>query len=777
MRKKLIGIVAVILSLVLFAFCGCADKSPNGGDTTTTAMIRLRSDAEQELKVGDKRTLVYSTANTDSEVMFTSSDENVVTVDKFASVTAVGAGVATVTLALVDEPTVNATVKFTVTRNNFMRDNGYFNGNIDFGRQDLGEPVQIKSEQAQLLANAAGQHWYFKTHIDHGGYTNSDPGGFWGVGSFLVNSANPIGDTMFWFMLRRKDQAQLVESFYGGWRYATTIPADSSTQISSEIYDITDGVDFTIMRSGTMHYCIAEFGSGDSYRTFKYQYDVPLFENLNTYPGVFAQNQILTVKNYSMSNDEAFVAEKLATYQLAESLSINGPTSTLVPGSYSMTATVEPEFTIDKSVTYALKAAVDGVSIDSLGALTIADGAVGATFTVVATAVSDPTVSTERTYTVVEKPTSESTLFDTGVAVYAGAAPVYGAAGATTSDTAYIPLTAHGDKWRIDVTVENLSVGADAAGTEVGIMSATGGFTDFVKLGVVGVNAKRGDVTLERQNGGAVTLANAAAGSVTAGVTNTIGLIKDGADYYVTIGGKLTKKVAGLLGGDTVPALYSIGGGAAFTNVTVTTDGAVIDEYLAGCPFYIGSYVSVTGNAYTVDAVDFGEKGAGGDTLDWPPDNDYANGVKSTKAFTQNFTVEFTMSEVKPLRLSNGSYDAKILVYLKSERTTSSLQFVIKKTASGKAKCTFVANLDDATWTEYALPDGVDILGDATHVKVVRTDSCVELYLNGERAYSDEAFMQNTGYWSSSTVATPGIGTFLCGVTITDPTFTVNTAA
>lgn len=776
MRKKFIGVIAVLLSLVMFAFCGCTNK-PQDGEPPAQAMIRLRSDAEQELKVGDKRTLVYSTANTTSEVMFTSSDETVVTVDKFASVTAVGAGEATVTLALVDEPSVKATVSFTVTRNNFMRDNGYFNGNIDFGRQDLGEPVHINGEQVQLLANAAGQHWYFKTHIDHRGYTNSDPGGYWGVGSFLVNSANPIGNTMFWFMLRRKEQAHLVESFYGGWRYATSIPADSSTLLSDAVYDITDGVDFTIMRSGTMHYCIAEFGSGDSYRTYKFQYDIPLFDNLDTYPGVFSQNQLLTVKDYTMSNDEAVVAEKLATYQLAESVAINGPTSDLAAGSYRLTSTVMPDYTINKSVTYALKTAVDGVDLESDGTLTIASGAVGSTFTVVATAVSDKAVKAERTYTVIEKPSSTSTLFDTGIAVYDGAAPVYGDTTATTAGTSYIPLVAHGEKWRIDVTVENLSTGAAAVGTEAGIMSASNGFTDFVKLGIAGVNSRRGDVVIERQNGMSLTLANAAAGSVSAGVKNTIGLIKDGSDYYVTVGGKLTKKVSGLLGGDTSPALYSIGGGAAFTNVTVTTDGDAIDDYLAGCPFYIGSYVTVSGDEYTIDAVDFGEKGTGGDTLDWPPDNDYANGIKSSKAFTQNFTIEFTLSDVRPLRLSNGSYDAKILVYLKSERTTSSLQFVIKKTASGRAKCTFVANLDDATWTEYALPADVDILNGTTAVKIVRTDSCVELYLNGVRAYEGEAFMSNTGYWSGATVATPGIGTFLCGVTISNPTFTVNATA
>ena len=42
----------------------------------------------------------------------------------------------------------------------------------------------------------------------------------------------------------------------------------------------------------------------------------------------------------------------------------------------------------------------------------------------------------------------------------------------------------------------------------------------------------------------------------------------------------------------------------------------------------------------------------------------------------------------------------------------------------------------------------------------------------GLRVFEDEAFMRNSSYWNETTVSTPGIGSFLCAVTITDPVVT-----
>lgn len=782
MKKRFISIFAVILAALSFALCGCSNKQPQGGDTEPpeerTAVIRLRSDDKQSLKVGEKLAIVYTVYNSKSEVEFESSDDSVVTVDRFATVTAEGAGTAVVTLSLKDAPEVTAKVTFNVTRNNFMTLTGYYNGNIDFGSQETGGDVSVKSGQVQLLANAPGQYWYFKTHIDHVGVAANDSGGFWGVGSFLVNAANPIGSIMYWYMLQRTAEGQrMVNAYYGGWRYATTVVADSSTRINDTVYNAENGVDYTIIRHGTMHYVIAEFGEGEQKQMYKHSYDVPLFKDTDTYPGVLSQNQMLTVSRYSMSNDRTEVEALLQSFQLAESVSVNGLTDVLTPGEYRLTATVLPEYTINKGVTYALKSSVDGVSVAADGALTVAAAAVGKSFTVTATAVSDTSVTADRTYTVAEKAAGESSLFDLGAVIKNDGVLITpsdnGVSVSNDPYDTYIPLNARSKKWMLTATVENRTMGSAVAGTEIGVMSATGGFMDHVKLGVEYSYAAKSDIAFESQSGERTPFDNAAVGGLVRGSKNTLGLIRDGDDYYVVINGKFTKKLTTALGADSMPVLYSLGTGARFTDVALVTDGAKIDEYVEAQPYYVGGYVTTeTAGKYVLDAVDLGKAGTGGDTLDWPPDNDYCNGIKSATTFDGNFKIEFTMSDITPLSLA-GMWDAKILIYLKSERVTSNLQFVIKKEAGSDVPTVgFTPNLDDATWKEYPLPEGVDIMNGATKVTVIRRSDRVELYLNDVQVYADEQFMQNTGFWTDATVSTPGIGSFMCGVTVTDPVFT-----
>lgn len=777
-NRKFIAIIAVLLAVVMVACCACSKGKRNGDDSDNTSKpsIRLRSDASQQLKEGDRYIIMYSTANTESSVTFTSSDENVVSVDRFATVTAVGAGQATVTLALTDDATVSAQVTFTVTRNNFMVENGYYNGSIDFGEQDKGGDVTVRSGQVQLLANAQGESWYFKTHIDYKGFTNNDPGGFWGVGSFLVNSANPIGHTMFWYMLRRTTESHIVSPYYGGWRYATTVTANHEEAINDETYNVTNGVDFTIIRVGIRHYVIAEFVSAESRDGFKFAYDIPLFEGLSTFPGVFSQNQQLTVSDYEMSVDTDFINQKLESFQLAESVTIDGLSSVLTHGTYNLVSTVMPEITINKSVVYSLKTAVAGVSITADGVLTVADSvAENTSFTVVSTAVSDTAVKGERTYTVIAKPESTSQLFDTGMTIKASTALVsYSATGATVSvndGDAYIPLKANGDVWQFTATLQNRKTGTQTNGTKLGIMAATAGFTQNISLGIDCNYSRKNDITLSI-GGQAISMPQSAVGTLTNAATNTLSLVKDGGTYYVFINGKLVGSYSGF-DFAAIPVLYAQGTGVYFTNVSVETTASVVRQFIAAQKLYVGSYVEMNGNEYVIAGIDQGGTGASTDTYDWPPDNNYNNGIKSVKSFTGSYSIEFTINNVAPLALGNGSYDAKILVYLKSERTTSSLQFTIKKDIGTNNVVTkFVSNLDDATWTEYDLPSGIDLLSGKNAIKVVKTADCVELYINGAQVYKDELFMQNTGYWNNETVSTPGIGTFLCGMTVSDVAFT-----
>ncbi len=758
--KKVLCVGLAAATVFSLALAACTPSDDGGGDNSSSDQpaIRLRSSDEQELKVGENMTIVYSTANTDEGVTFTSSDEEVVTVSAYGEVEAVGVGEATVTLALVEDSTVTASVHYTVTKNFFMDENGYRNGSVDLSAQDEGT-VTISSGQAQILVNDPGYTWYFSTHIDHEGVAAGDSAGGWGVGSFLVNAAYPIGDVMYWYALRRSGDADHAQLWYGGWRYDASVSASHEELVTDELIDISNGVDFTIIRSGITHYMILEYVEDGETKTIKHSYDVPLFETHETYPGVFGQNQMLTVTNYESSSDPEVVSEKLSEFQLAESVEINVLDDRLVKGeSYNLTATVLPSYTIDKGVTYSLESPADGVSLTD-GVLTVAEDSTATEVTVIATATSDTTVTDSHTYTIVERQPSSGTLFDTFMAI--GDITVQGES-ATASGEAYLPLQTEGENWYVEATVDT-----SAIGTEVGIMSASAGYTYRSSFGVSYANARACAAVYTELGGEQETITAAANGLLASDSANTLGLLKQGDTLTLFINGKMIDRFTGYEGA-TMPVLYT-GGAAEFTSVSVTTDESEIEALLEANPFFTGAYVTRNDNVYDLAAMDFGSA----NDMNWPPVNDYQNGLKYSQSLTGDFEISFEMSNVNPLVQGNGTIDAKILVYLRSETTTCSLQFVIKE-YDGEVGVKFVANLNDNSWTEYDIPaiEGLDILNGTTQVRIVRTDAGVELYLNGTRVFEDENFMNNSSYWNETTVSTPGIGAFLCGVTITNPVVT-----
>lgn len=759
--KKFASIGLAVAAFCSFALAGCTDNG--GGDNTPSdePAIRLRSNAEQALKVGESMTIVYSVANTDEGVTFTSSDDDVVTVSAFGEVEAVGVGEADVTIALVEDASKTAVVSFTVTKNFFMDQNGYRNGQVDLTQQDAGT-VTISGGQAQILVNDAGRTWYFSTHITHEGVVAGDSAGGWGVGSFLVNAAYAIGDVMYWYALRRSGDDDHAKLWYGGWRYDASVSASHEELVSDELIDISNGVDFTIYRDGITHYMILEYEEGGETKTIKHSYDVPLFEPYDTFPGVFAQNQMLTVTDYRSSSDPDTVHELLAEFQLAESVEINALDDRLIRGgTYELTSTVLPEYTIDKGVTYSLDTAVAGVTLEG-NALTVSEDCSASQITVIASATSDPSVTDEQTYRIIAKPSSTSSLFDTGMAI---GDVSFGADSATASGAAYIPLAAGGETWYLESTVDT-----DTIGAEVGLMSASAGYTYRSAFGVSYANGRVSAAVYKELGGTSATIASAANGLLASDSTNTLGLLKQGDTYTLFINGKMIDRFTAY-GSNTVPVLYTTAA-AAFTDVSVTTQEPEIAQLLEANPFFTGAYVTRSGeqnNVYSLAGMDFGSE----NNINWPPVNDYQNGLKYAQSLTGDFEISFTMSDVKPYVQGDGSVDAKVLVYLRSETTTCSLQFVIKQ-YDGEIGVKFVANLNDNSWTEYDIPaiEGVDLLNGTTQVRIVRTDAGVELYLNGTRVFEDEAFMRNSSYWNETTVSTPGIGSFLCAVTITDPVVT-----
>lgn len=568
---------------------------------------------------------------------------------------------------------------------------------------------------------------------------------------------------MYWYALRRaNDSDTQAQLYYGGWRYDESVTESREELVSDEVIDTSNGVDFTLYRKGITHYMILEYTAADGEtHTIKHSYDVPLFEVYDTYPGVFGQNQVVTVSDYTSTSDPEEVDELLAQFQRAESVSINVLDDRLVKGqSYELTSTVLPAYTIDKSVTYTLDTAAAGVTLTD-GVLTVDEKCTASEITVVATANSAPGVTDRKTYRIVAKPQSSSTLFDTGMAI--GEVSFDGTS-AETEGAAYIPLIASGNTWYVSAKV-NSSV----RDTEAGLMGASAGYTYRSSFGVCYAYDTLGAALYNELGGTTQSYADSANGLLASDSSNDLGLLRQGSDYTLFINGKMVDRFT-TYDGAVIPVLYTTAA-ATFTDVSVTSDEETIAQLLADNPFFTGTYVSRSGddgNVYTLSNRDFGSA----NNMNWPPVNGYQNGLKYAQSVTGYYEISFTMSDISPRRLSDYTIDAKILVYLQSETPTSSIQFIIKE-YEGVQQMRLVVNLDDATWTEHVIPESVisneSLLNGQTQVRIVRSETCVEIYLNGVRVFEGETFMRNNNYWNETTASTPGIGSFLCGVTITDP--------
>lgn len=751
--------ILTLSSVLLFSYIltGCGN---NPQPVEKVATIILRSKENQSLKVGEGMTIVYSVVNSNSKVIFKSENENIVTCNEYGEVKAINTGKTVVTLSLEENPSIKKTINFDITRNFFKTENGFVNGTVDLSKQEDSSVVYIKDGQAQVLADLPGTEWYFKTHIDRTGFTESIGG--WGVGSFLVNDTNRIGDVMFWYCLRRANDDNHAKLFYGGWRYDLSVSNSKEELVSNEVIDISKGVDFTIYRKGIKHYLILEYKDGEVTKTIKHTYDVPLFLEQNTYPGVFGQNQKLTISSFEGSNESKVVDEKLESFQLAEAISINVIDNRFVKGrTYKLTSTILPSYTINKEVEYSLNENYEGITLSSDGVLTISKDTKVNEISVKAISKSNKNTSDLKTFSLINEDISKDELVNTNLTI--GNPTISEGVIKTSNNDSYIPFNKASKSWYVetDITLSEASVNK-----EFGILSSSEGYSEYVKYSYKGSFSKNSNLYINELNGDETMIRAGANGSL-ASLTNKIGLLRKDNVYYLFSNNKMIKKFESNLNDVSYPVFYSQAK-ATFSNYSYTSEENKINEILDNNDFFTGSYVNKVDNKYTLQSMDLGSQA----DINWPPVNDYLNGIKYKEAINQNFEISFTLSDIKPLVLGNGDIDAKVLVYLKSERVTSSLQFVIKN-YDGVRKVKFTANLNDATWTEYELPSGYDLLNNQTDIKIVRTDTEVQLYLNNNRVFEGEKFMKNSNYWGKKTIATPGIGTFKCGATITNPKVTL----
>lgn len=739
MKKPLSILLALVMGCSVATMAACTGD--NGGEAV--GLIRLRSDEEQKMNVGDTYKLVfdarYDGQNVKDEVLFESSDDTVVKVDEYGNMEAVGAGDAVVTLALKQDKTVTAKVYCSVSKTFFMVKPGYSNGDVDPTTADLEGWVHVKAgSQTQLLVNEYSENWYFKTKIEHTGDTGADSSGRWGVGSFLVDKTHAIGDYMAWFGFQPTNHSEKKYTPYvGGWRIQSG-GQDKEIPITAQPLENADFAEFEIIRFGTEHYCTVTVGN----QVAKYVYSCPSLAGLATYPGVYSQRQRLYVSEFEATSDLDKVMEKLNNFQTAESVVIEGITDELEQGeTYNLVATVLPDTTFDKGVKFAIKEEVESVSITENGTLTIGAEATGEV-TVVATATSSE-VQTEKTYTIKAKAVSENDLFDTTNVV--GASDKYtlasnGVTYASGSEKVYLPMNAKSDKWAVSFET-SLSAG------QFGILGATNGLCDYVSAVINGDTISYGAMTAVKDEMPVVTSAS-----------NSVTVIRDGNFYYTVVNGRLVDRFYCATNGDTIPVLYTDGAVGTINNVALVTDETEVDELIAQYPYTVGAHVTTNGDgSYTIANRDYGSES----DANWPPVNNYVNGLKFAQTIKGDFTIEFTATGINP------SSDGKILVYLRSESKTASLQFCFK------TGITFCPNLNDATWTEYS-DDCLNVFqGGTVTIKVVKTATNVELYLDGVRVFEGNSGLNNSGFWTDDTEFTPGIGTYCCGVTVKNVSLTV----
>lgn len=760
MNKKIISLLSALsLSVPVLALAACGDKNDADKKPTNTAVldsIRLNSDPEQKLNVGDVDMIIYD-AKADGKVIkngvsFTSSDPNVVTVDEFGNVEAVGVGTATVTLTLKNNDKVTSKVKYDVGKTFFMTKPGYFNGNAELSTAELYNWIRInEGEQTQVLVSECSEYWYFSTTLEHSGNTGQDSSGRWGIGSFLVDSGHELGNVMMWLGMKPVNHAEKKYTPYvGGWRVMSG-GMDKEIEINETLANASVAT-YEIIRNGIDHYCTITVGD----TVAKYVYTTPGLAGVPTYPGIYSQRQELYASEFTAVSGKEAVQEKLNNFQVAQSVEIDGLTDVLFAGEkYQLKSTVSPSYTYNKGVNYTLKEAVEGVQLSEQGELTIGADVTG-DVTVVATAVSNAEATAERTYTVTAKATSTHALFDTAAAVGTGYTLTETGVNYTASGNTYLPLNAKASKWAVTYTT------ALTAGN-VGVYGATNGLIDYV-----GATVTNGALVYGAKGNQKTIACNTAA-------TNTVTVIRDGSFYMIVVNGRLVDRLYAPTAGDTIPVIAGDGAVGSLTDLALVTDATAVDALIAAYPFTVGKYVTMGDGTYTIASMAFNENI--GNDINWPPVNNYENGLKFADTLTGDYTIEFTMSGINPLA-KDGKIDSKVLVYLRSETKTSSLQFVIKGDTADKtnAKVTFCPNLNDATWTEYDMPEGIDLLGDdPVTVKIVKKGDVVELYLNGVRVFEGNPGLTNAGYWNAETECTPGIGTYYCGVTVSGVSLTVPT--
>lgn len=327
---------------------------------------------EKEVYVGESFTLPTTVkkdgAVVNGQKVNLSVEGDAITVSAMTKqITAVNVGEATLVATLDADPDVVARIKIIVKEAFFSRDVN--RGNFDFANEENGS-VEVLSGQATLVASKASTKFVFKTYIDIKSVVANNES--IGIGSFLDQ-----GDNALWFGLHGADVTGeyyvYIRNFYKGWA-----PAYDEVYTVGNYQHLTfDGkIEFIIVRDGCDYwYSIGGFSG---------TYSDGSLTDVETWPGIYSQEKMLTVSDYSVSYDQkdideakALLSDDVAKIELTPS-NINvlekGTQQQFNIKVYSSKVLEETvAWNIDKS---KMTAGVDGTVIEN-GLLTISNDAAG----------------------------------------------------------------------------------------------------------------------------------------------------------------------------------------------------------------------------------------------------------------------------------------------------------------------------------------------------------------------------------------------------------------
>ena len=157
MKKISLLVTSLCLSLAL---CSCGEESSSVPSESTSSESSLTENPitivtrDDELAIGQTIALAYRVEG-NLDVVFSSSDPEVATVDDYGQVSGVSEGTVTITIALADNPSVSASIELSVYKPFFLTEQGYINGTVDT-RDARDGVVTIGGGQTQLLVTPSG---------------------------------------------------------------------------------------------------------------------------------------------------------------------------------------------------------------------------------------------------------------------------------------------------------------------------------------------------------------------------------------------------------------------------------------------------------------------------------------------------------------------------------------------------------------------------------------------------------------------------------------------